>query len=61
MDKPTAKRRACWVAAGYVRSCLEAGAEIETHTDGDPYSADTERLNDALHEIIAELERRGRR
>jgi hypothetical protein len=60
MDKLAAKRLACWVAAGYVRSCLDAGADLTIHTDGDDTSKDTERLSTALGEVVAELERRGR-
>lgn len=52
-------RRAKWVAAGYIRSCLAAGADVSIHTDGEQESADTRRVCAALTELVQRLEREG--
>ncbi len=59
MDRRAAMRRAKWVAAGYIRSCLEGGADVSLHTDGDEDSADTRRVCEALTELVLRLEREG--
>lgn len=59
MDRSAAMRRAKWAAAGYIRSCLEAGANVSIHTDGDEESADTRRVCEALNELVLRLEREG--
>lgn len=59
MNQAEARLLAKHVAANYVRGALEAGAEIESYTDGDPDSADTKRLCSAINELVDRLDREG--
>jgi hypothetical protein len=55
VDKRTAKREACWRAAQVVRQAMGEG------WPGDEYpEEDFPKVSDALHDVVAELERRGR-
>lgn len=54
MDRRTAKREALWRAAGLIRSCLDAGYDFD-----EPYGDDAEKVERAMGEVLAELERRG--
>lgn len=57
MDKRTAKRDACWLAATLVRSTMEVGWDL---SDGHGYTdAEVVKVELALADLVEELERRG--
>lgn len=57
MDKRAAKRRACAVAAWWLKSTLEAGSDVVP--DLDPDHPDQVRCAEAMEELIMELHLRG--
>lgn len=58
MDKRTAKREACWRAAGMVQGVMDGGYE-EVMIDQGVEEADAYRIAEQLRIVIDELERRG--
>lgn len=61
MNKRQAKREACWIAARWLQSTLEAGAEsfvYDAQGQQRP-EEDLVRLDEAMYDIIGELDRRG--
>lgn len=56
MDKPEAKRRARWAAAGVVESALANGWELEYLTDNGS-DRELELINTALNDVCRMLRR----
>jgi len=59
MDKRTAKREACWIAAQLIRSTLDAGFDLQVDPRLTP--GDAVLIEQQLMVVLGELERRGHR
>lgn len=55
MDRRAAKREAWWRLAQLARSCLEGGYELGRHYP----AADVHKIEEAMTEVLAEMERKG--
>ncbi len=58
MDKRTAKRRACRMAATLIETTFDAGLDL-INGDHDLTPQEGELVREQLYTLIAELERRG--